>query len=142
MATTMLEGGCLCGNIRYQATGKPVWIGYCHCQKCRQATGAAAVTHVGFTESDITFVKGNQKVFESSPGVRRGFCPDCGAPLTYDGDRFPNYIQLYLGTFDEPDELLPQAHVHMAEKVSWYEVSDELPRFSGSAAADSDDWYS
>ena len=142
MASNIFTGGCLCGNIRYQAAGKPIWVGYCHCEKCRRATGAAAVTHVGFSESDLTFVKGEQKVFESSPGVRRGFCADCGTPLTYDGDRFPNYIQVYLGTLDEPDALLPQAHVHTAEKITWYEVDDALPRFLESAAADSDDWRS
>ena len=142
MATNIIKGGCLCGNIRFEAVGKPIWIGYCHCEKCRRATGAPAVTHVGFSESDLTFIKGKQKLFESSPGVRRGFCADCGTPLTYDGDRFPSYIQVYLGTLDEPDQLLPQAHVHTSEKISWYEVDDALPRFLGSAAAGSDDWRS
>ena len=142
MTNKIKTGGCQCGHIRYEVTGEPIWIGFCHCAKCRRATGAAAVTHVGVNPAALTFTKGKLKVYESSPGVRRGFCGDCGTPFTYDGDRFPNYIQLYLGTFDEPDQLHPQAHVHMSEKVAWYDVADELPRFQGSAAAGGDDWKS
>lgn len=140
MTTKTKTGGCQCGRIRFEVSGEPIWIGFCHCARCRRATGAAAVTHVGVNPADLTFTRGRLKIYESSPGVRRGFCADCGTPFTYDGDRFPDYIQLYLGTFDEPDQLHPQAHVHMAEKVDWYEVADELPRYPGSATADGDSW--
>ena len=133
-------GGCQCGRIRFEVLGDPVWVGFCHCAQCRRATGAAAVTHVGVHPNQLTFTQGQLKIYESSPGVLRGFCGDCGTPFTYDGDRFPDYIQLYLGTFDDPNLFQAQAHVHLAEKVAWFEVADDLPRFQGSAAAEGDEW--
>ncbi len=132
MSGKTVEGGCLCRNVRYRVDGSPVWIGYCHCRSCRRSTGAAAVTHVGVRDTDLTFVKGNRKIFESSPGVNRGFCSECGSPLTYEADRFPAYVQVYVGTFDRPNQFLPQAHVHFSERVSWFNVNDELPRYAGS----------
>ena len=134
----MRTGGCLCGKIRFEMSEEPIWAGFCHCSSCRKSTRAVAVMHVGVSEGALTFTKGKPKVYESSPGVRRGFCGKCGTPLMYDGDRFPDYIQLYIGTFDEPSQILPQAHVHFGERVAWYDVRDDLPRFERSAAEDGD----
>ena len=140
MNTQVIAGRCLCGRVCYQVNGEPIWIGYCHCRSCQRATGAAAVTHVGVNDADLEFVKGERRTYESSPGVKRGFCADCGTPLTYESDRFSGYIQVYVGTFDEPHQFMPQAHVHYSERIVWYEVKDDLPRFSGSAAVESDSW--
>ena len=133
-------GKCLCGKIRFQALGPVIWMGYCHCQSCRRATGSAAVTHVGIKDTSLKILRGRIKIFNSSVSVKRGFCADCGSPISYQADHFPDYIQLYIGSFDEPNRLTPQAHVHVEEKISWFEINDELPRFVGSAAQESDDW--
>lgn len=140
MTTEKYEGGCLCGKIRYVLDGKPVWIGYCHCKSCRRATGAAAVTHVGANLSDVAFVKGCVKIYESMPGVRRGFCCDCGTPLTYDSERYESYMQMYIGTFDEPERLTPLAHVNCSERISWFNTEDQLPRFVGSGDDGTESW--
>jgi hypothetical protein len=45
------------------------------------------------------------------------------------------------GSLDIPDSVIPEAHVHFAEKVAWFDVDEELPRFEGPAAADNNgDW--
>lgn len=140
MSTNKYEGRCLCGNIEYVLNGRPVWIGYCHCESCRRATGAAAATHVGANLSDIEFVKGELKIFESSSGVRRGFCSDCGSPLTYDSDRYESYIQIYIGSFDEPERLTPHAHVNCSERISWFNTEDQLDRFIDSGDDGTENW--
>ena len=33
-------GGCLCGNVRIQASGRPYRVGLCHCLDCRKHHGA------------------------------------------------------------------------------------------------------
>ena len=133
-------GGCLCGNIRFNAHGPIAWAGYCHCDSCRSITGAPAVLHVGFSDNDLNFEQANYSVYESSPGMRRGFCNQCGTPITTENDQFEHYIQVYLGTLDSPELIEPMAHVHCAEKISWFDINDKLPHFDDSAAADGSSW--
>ncbi len=134
------EGRCLCGNIKFRVLGAPKWVGFCHCDSCRRATGGPVVTNVGFADTDLTFTKGTPKIYGSSKGVKRGFCADCGTSLTYEAERFPDYVQVHLGAFDEPERFSPQAHVNCAEQISWFKIDDELPKYSHSAADESDDW--
>ena len=94
---------------------------------------------LGIHDTDLVFTQG-QPAHYPDGGVSRGFCHDCGSSITYESTRFSDYVQLHLGTLDNPDSVIPEAHVHTAEKVDWFEVADELPRFAGSTAADGDDW--
>ena len=130
-------GGCLCGAVRFVAEGPPLWVAHCHCHSCRRHAGAAVTTYVGYGNDRVTW-QGNRAVYESSPGARRGFCPTCGSTLTYAGDRFPDEIHIHVSAFDEPDRFPAQVHVNFAEKVSWFDVRDDLNRckgFSGDADA-------
>ena len=76
------------------------------------------------------FTQGTPGIYESSPGVRRSFCPRCGSPIAYEADRIPNEVHLYHGTLADPGLVPPTAHVHVAEQLAWFEVLDELPRYS------------
>lgn len=67
-------------------------------------------------------------MFESSPGVRRRFCAGCGNPLSYEADKFPGEIHLYISTLDEPEQYSPQFHVFFSERIPWFDTVDELPR--------------
>ena len=133
-------GGCLCGRIRYRVDGETVWAGYCHCESCRRFTGSVVTNWLGVDETSVTFVAGEPAYFRDR-GVARGFCRDCGSSVTYQAERFPGYLQLHVGSLDDPSVAAPQAHVHCAEKVDWFEVDDALPRFDASAA-DAGDWKS
>jgi len=140
MSHDNLAGGCLCGNIKFVLKGKPIWIGYCHCASCRKATGAAAVTHVGVNPLELIFVEGELKLYESSTGVERGFCGQCGSPVSYASNRYDEYMQLYIGSFDAPEQLSPQAHVHCEDQIPWFNTDDELPRHAGTGDDGSGSW--
>jgi hypothetical protein len=45
MPAEQLTGGCLCGAIRYEID-RVFDVMYCHCSRCRKATGAAALAYV------------------------------------------------------------------------------------------------
>lgn len=139
MTENIITGRCLCENIHYEVSGEVVWSGYCHCESCRRFTGATVTNWLGVKDTDLTFTRGQPKIY-GDENVQRGFCPDCGSSLTYAAKHFPDYIQLHLGTLDEPDAISPMAHVHCAEKVAWLNIADELPRFPASAAAEGESW--
>jgi hypothetical protein len=134
-APTERSGGCLCGAVRYRTQGAPAWVAHCHCTSCRRTAGAAFVTYAGFKRPNFAFTRGAPKVFESSPGVARRFCPDCGTPLTYEGARWPDEVHILLCTLDEPQTLAPQAHVYTAEAMPWAHLDDNLPRFPTTVSA-------
>jgi hypothetical protein len=67
--------------------------------------------------------------YESSPGETRTFCRICGATLpTFFRDR-PEWIGLPLGTLDDAPGVTPSAHVWIASKAPWWEVTDGLAQY-------------
>ena len=55
------EGGCSCGAVRYQTTGKPERVGVCHCRYCQTRTGSAFGVSVYFKDINIQTTSGNLK---------------------------------------------------------------------------------
>lgn len=141
MSRKISSGHCLCGNIQYQIEGEPVWSGYCHCESCRRMTGSVVTNWLGIKDTDLVFTKGRPAKYKAG-GVTRGFCSKCGSSLTYQANHFPDYVQIHVGTLDAPGAIIPLAHVHFAEKIEWFDVNDQLPRFEGSAAEDGNIWKS
>lgn len=43
----MIEGGCLCGSIRYRAERIAGPLVHCHCHMCRKAHGSAFCSLAG-----------------------------------------------------------------------------------------------
>ena len=124
-----VDGGCLCGAIRYRAIGKQQGAGYCHCKSCRHHTGAPVVAFVVFSVEQVNWLTGNRNRYESSPGKFRSFCRDCGTSLTFEDDEL---VEFHISTLDSPNEFLPNEHTHYLEKIVWLELTDNLPKFSGS----------
>ncbi|MFQ5957792.1 MAG: GFA family protein [Alphaproteobacteria bacterium] len=124
------EGGCLCGKVRYRVTGKPRWVAHCHCQSCRRASGGAAVTWAGYTNETYEVTKGAPVRFNSSPGVTRGFCGDCGSPMTYESGRWPAEVHVTLGTLDSPDAFPPKVHVYAEERLPWLRLDEHLESYA------------
>jgi len=83
--STIHEGGCLCGAIRYRVTSAPTALVVCHCRSCRLSSGAPSLAWAIFRAADFAFTRGAPAMFASSPGVERGFCSRCGTTLTYSG---------------------------------------------------------
>ena len=130
---TRTTGGCLCGSVRYENTGEPFAINYCHCASCRKHSGAPVVALAGYKREQVTFTGTERKTYESSPGAHRAFCERCGTPLTWEGDggELGPIFELHVSTFDEPEKLVPTSHAFEPERLSWFDVADDLPRFEG-----------
>jgi hypothetical protein len=131
-----MSGRCLCGAIRYECTGEPILTVHCHCESCRRQTSSPMTTFILVPGTTVRFTQGQPKEFASSPGVWRSFCADCGAPIYYRTDRRPDVIDLYALTLDDAAGIAVECHVHSAEQLPWFEVLDDLPRYSGSSRGD------
>jgi hypothetical protein len=105
---TQHEGGCLCGNVRYETDTAPLRVTICYCRFCQRATGSTGMVEPVFDKSAfrITFGKVTRyDVMSGGSGKRVGvhFCATCGTKLYLDFDRFPDAVGVYAGTFDDPN---------------------------------------
>jgi hypothetical protein len=125
-----IEGGCLCGAVRYRAWGTAYGITHCHCQSCRRASGAPFVTWAGFDSNKFNFTQGQPATYASSQNVLRTFCSRCGTALTYQRLDLPDSIDVTLGSMDDPEQLEPEDHTWTESKLSWIVPGDHLPSYA------------
>ncbi len=130
--TSTASGGCLCGDIRFEASGEPLWICHCHCNSCRRNTASPMTTWIGFSPEQVRFSDDRRSFYGSSPGVRRGFCARCGTPVSYQTERHPDQLHLYVASLDNPEDFPPRYHVYYSRKIEWLHADEQLPRHLGS----------
>jgi hypothetical protein len=126
------QGGCLCGAVRYRASGLVTNSTLCHCGSCRRSAGAPAVAWVTFPAASFVFERGAPAAFRSSPPVVRTRCGSCGTPLTYRHERFADEIDVTTASLDDPAAFPPADHTWWSERVPWLRWDDALPRFARS----------
>jgi len=121
------EGGCLCGEIRWRATGESRYLIHCHCGQCRRQSGSAFVSAAGFRPDAVSWLNAEPSFFQSSPNAKRGFCPRCGSSISwhYRDDE----IAIFVGSFDHPEGLQPIAHMMTERQLPWLKIDDGLPRY-------------
>ena len=106
-AQVELTGGCQCGAVRYRLTARPTGESVCHCRMCQKASGAPFMAFAGVRVAELVWTRGTLKLFASSAVAERGFCGDCGTPLTYSipgRDR----VSITIGSLDRPSDITPR----------------------------------
>lgn len=107
-------GGCLCGDVRFVAEGRPYRVGLCHCLDCRKHHGALFNASAMFPAEAVT-VEGELREFAG-----RCFCPRCGSSvLARSGDE----VEVQIGALDEADRLVPTYELWTVRREGW------LPEF-------------
>jgi len=113
---TKTTGGCLCGKVRFIATGQPRRTGLCHCLDCRKHHGALFYAAAIFAQ-DAVAMTGQTHHYQG-----RHFCPSCGSSVYA---RNEDEIELHLGAFDQPNVFVPSYEIWVDRRESW------LPPFPG-----------
>ena len=131
----MFEGGCTCGNIRYQMTSRPMFVHCCHCSWCQRETGSAFVINALIEADRVNILQGTPKIIDtpsaSGKGQKITRCPKCEIAV------WSNYSQagsslnfLRVGTLDEPDQMPPDIHIFTSTKQAWLSLPRETPAVS------------
>jgi hypothetical protein len=120
-----IEGGCLCGAIRYRVEAPPISASICHCATCRRAAGAQSVAWGVFPAHAFILTRGAPACYASSPGVRRSHCPACGTSLTYQNSAAS--IDVTLASFDDPEAIAPCKEIWTSQRLGWEPVDPDLP---------------
>jgi len=122
--TDTMTGGCQCGAVRFAATLPLGRASLCHCRMCQKAFGSFFGPFVS-APSGLTWTRGAPRYFQSSNRVKRGFCADCGTPLTYEADIAPP--ELAIGAFDDAAAIVPTIQHDLAARMPWFEDLAGLP---------------
>lgn len=128
-AGAAIEGGCLCGRVRYAITGPLFDADHCHCSMCRRQHGAAFATYANFAPGDFRWLSGADqvKIYQTPAGAGWCFCRECGSTLA--GTEDGRITSITLGTVEGDPGTRPQSHIFVGSRAPWYEISDDLPQF-------------
>jgi hypothetical protein len=127
-----IEGGCLCGKVRYSADTEPAFVGVCHCKNCQKQAGTAFSIVVAIPKPALS-MQGTLKTFndrgESGKAVYRRFCPECGSPILSEADALPGTAIIKAGTLDDTSWLKPGMEIFCDSAQPWVNLGSERQRF-------------
>ena len=118
-------GGCQCGATRYRAEGPRDRASVCYCRMCQKAGGAPFMAFVRFPAERVSWSR-PPAVFASSNAVERGFCRDCGTPLSYRDTGGPN-VSLTIHSLDDPQNVRPEVSFSAETRPEWCRTLPNLP---------------
>ena len=134
-----INGGCLCGDVRYECQGEPVASFICHCTDCQQFSGSVFAAALIFRKEAFRVLSGNPTKFavtaESGKKNEREFCSKYGASLFEVLEKRPDFIAVAAGTLDDKAVFKPDRHVWTKSQVSTIQVNDDLPKFEKSGVS-------
>jgi hypothetical protein len=112
----ILQGGCLCGKVRFKANGPPLRTLACHCTFCQRLTGSSFYAESLYESDAVEFNEGELKQFEhksdgSGKRVYVHFCPTCGTTVGLTFERWPDVRAISRGCYDDPNEVEITSHI-------------------------------
>ena len=134
MTQVTMNGGCLCGAVRYEVSGEAQRFYHCHCRRCRKATGTghASILLVTPLES-IQWIEGESLLRRYKvPEAERFyncFCSQCGSPMPRVVPEL-NGVLIPAGSLDDEPPVKPQARIFWDSRAEWSCSGDEMPVFS------------
>lgn len=120
-----MSGGCQCGRIRYSVSIEDDDAYLCHCRMCQRATGGVSIAFKNVRVDALSWTTREPDRYASSPIANRGFCRDCGTPLTFEfSDGMSETLDLTVGSFDDPGRFRPTMNFAVESRhAAWVDTS-------------------
>lgn len=130
-----IEGGCLCGQVRFSSGMDPVFQAVCHCKDCQKQGGTAYSVVIGIPDAALN-VSGETATYAHTGGsggqVERVFCPRCGSPILTRAAAAPGMAIVKAGTLDDTSELSPALHVWTESAMACTVIPEGVAKFARS----------
>jgi hypothetical protein len=131
--SSIYEGGCTCGNVRYRMMSSPMFVHCCHCRWCQRETGASYALNAMIESERVELLSGEVKYItipsNSGKGQKVARCPHCQVAVWSHyagaGDAI-SFIRV--GSLDQPDSLPPDIHIFTSSKQPWVQLLADIPR--------------
>jgi hypothetical protein len=125
------EGTCLCGAVKYNVKGPFIRFFFCHCSRCRRATGTEHAANIFTRAANVVFTQGEEKIkrfdLPDAEQFSRAFCTTCGSPVPYIS-RDGKVSVVPAGSLTHFNERKVDANVHWDSRADWYEEALGAPR--------------
>ena len=124
-----LKGGCICGQVKYYITEKPLFTQACHCKDCKVLTGSSYVVNSSVLENTL-IVEGEVSSTELKAGsgasYKTYFCTKCGNYVYADYDSAVGRLTVRTKTLDNSEKFPPQVHIFTKDKDPWLNLSEDV----------------
>jgi hypothetical protein len=133
-------GRCLCGSLRYRATGQPKRVTACHCTFCQRRTGGAVSIHAWY-EKNLVQIEGDGMALyehrsdENGHWLRLHFCTKCATTVMLTIERMPDVYLITGGTLDDPRSIDIEVHSWMRSSPPWMALPLQGQCFQTSSGA-------
>ncbi len=133
-----LQGGCLCGAVRFEVSAPFLSAGYCHCTHCQRRTGTGSSANARVPQSGFRLLQGAEaiKAYQHSTGVPKLFCSNCGSALFSGDPLHDEQVAIRLGALDGDPGIRPGHRQFIDSAASWEQIpADGLERYPRSRNA-------
>jgi len=131
-----LEGGCVCGQVRYSLSRPLIAIHACHCHWCQRQSGSSYVLNGWIESSNVTLLTPTEPIKCSIPTPSGDVsdlyrCPKCfTATWMIDRDAYGLVMVIRVGTIDKSQLVRqPDAHIFVKEKAPWVTIGEGQKQF-------------
>lgn len=127
-----IEGGCVCGKLRYSGEAEPIFVGVCHCSTCQKSSGTAFNTVLAVPRAAIV-TTGKAQTYQargdSGKATYKRFCPDCGSPVAIEAELMPDTVMIPVGTLDDKRGAEPAMQIYCDSAQAWALLGGDIQRF-------------
>ncbi len=132
-AQSRYSGGCLCGALRWEATGAPRYMGLCYCADCRKASGSGFIPFIGFGADQLR-IDGPTRTFTSRAASggpsTRNFCPTCHSMVFGGIVGETDEHTIYAGSLDDPALFAPTMAIFTRDRPDWAPLPSGIAAFA------------
>lgn len=127
---SLITGGCMCGDVKFEISQSAIGTGLCHCRMCQRFNSAPFAAWAVFPLESVRFTGTAPKRYKSSPIAECGFCGNCGSSLTMQWLQPPSEIlAILIPSLDHPENFAPTFHGGTESQIPWLDLHDDLPRY-------------
>jgi hypothetical protein len=127
-----VQGGCLCGAVRFEIVEPPLEAGYCHCTRCQRRTGTGFSAHARIDGRSFRLLAGADQIggWQPPDGMEKCFCRQCGAHLFSRDSQDASRMGIRMAAFDEDPGVSLSYRQFTAYAATWEPIPDDgLERF-------------
>lgn len=134
MSDVCMDGGCICGDVRYRISAKPYFVHCCHCRDCQRLSGSAFAINAMVEASNVRLLQGKTETINvpspSGMGQLVVRCPNCKTAVwSHYGpaNKKQKICFMRAGTLDDPEQIEPDIHIYTRSKLPWVKLPDDKP---------------